>query len=73
MTQTNNDVQMWQHLSPTGKPRLRFAPSPTGFQHIGGFRTALFCWLYARHTGGQFILRPKPKTCSPISRHGNRR
>ncbi len=38
-------------------PRLRFAPSPTGFQHIGGFRTALFSWLYARHSGGQFILR----------------
>ncbi len=38
-------------------PRLRFAPSPTGFQHIGGFRTALFSWLYARHTGGAFILR----------------
>ena len=39
------------------KPRLRFAPSPTGFAHIGGYRTALFNWLYARHTGGSFILR----------------
>ena len=39
------------------KPRLRFAPSPTGFAHIGGYRTALFSWLYARHTGGSFILR----------------
>ncbi|TMC22748.1 MAG: glutamate--tRNA ligase [Chloroflexi bacterium] len=37
--------------------RLRYAPSPTGFQHIGGFRTALFSWLYARHCGGQFVLR----------------
>jgi glutamyl-tRNA synthetase len=37
--------------------RLRFAPSPTGRLHIGGLRTALFNWLYARHTGGQFILR----------------
>lgn len=37
--------------------RLRFAPSPTGELHIGGLRTALFNWLYARHTGGQFILR----------------
>ncbi|MBK9138232.1 MAG: glutamate--tRNA ligase [Verrucomicrobia bacterium] len=37
--------------------RVRFAPSPTGFLHIGGARTALFNWLYARHTGGQFILR----------------
>jgi glutamyl-tRNA synthetase len=39
------------------KPVLRFAPSPTGFLHIGGARTALFCWLYARHTGGTFLLR----------------
>jgi len=39
------------------KPRVRFAPSPTGFLHIGGARTALFNWLYARHTGGVFILR----------------
>ncbi|HOK79004.1 MAG TPA: glutamate--tRNA ligase family protein, partial [Verrucomicrobiota bacterium] len=37
--------------------RVRFAPSPTGFLHIGGARTALFNWLYARHTGGCFILR----------------
>src|SRR5258706_7615766 len=39
------------------KVRVRFAPSPTGFLHIGGARTALFNWLYARHTGGIFILR----------------
>jgi glutamyl-tRNA synthetase len=39
------------------KARVRFAPSPTGFLHIGGARTALFNWLYARHTGGTFILR----------------
>ncbi len=37
--------------------RVRFAPSPTGFLHVGGARTALFNWLYARHTGGTFILR----------------
>ena len=37
--------------------RTRFAPSPTGFLHIGGARTALFSWLYARHCGGKFILR----------------
>jgi len=37
--------------------RVRFAPSPTGFLHIGGARTALFNWLYARHTGGAFVLR----------------
>jgi len=37
--------------------RVRFAPSPTGYLHIGGVRTALFNWLFARHYGGQFILR----------------
>jgi len=37
--------------------RTRFAPSPTGYLHIGGVRTALFCWLFARRHGGQFILR----------------
>ena len=38
-------------------PRVRFAPSPTGYLHVGGARTALFNWLYARHAGGTFILR----------------
>ena len=37
--------------------RTRFAPSPTGYLHVGGARTALFSWLYAKKTGGQFILR----------------
>ena len=37
--------------------RVRFAPSPTGFFHIGSARTALFNWLYAKHTGGKFVLR----------------
>ena len=37
--------------------RTRFAPSPTGYMHIGGMRTALFCWLWARRNRGQFILR----------------
>jgi len=37
--------------------RVRFAPSPTGYLHVGGARTALLNWLYARHTGGQFLLR----------------
>jgi glutamyl-tRNA synthetase len=37
--------------------RTRFAPSPTGYLHIGGARTALFCWLAARSTGGEFVLR----------------
>ena len=38
-------------------PRVRFAPSPTGYLHVGGARTALFNWLYARHTDGVMILR----------------
>src|SRR5450755_3533624 len=42
---------------PMSQVRVRFAPSPTGFFHIGSARTALFNWLYARHTGGVFILR----------------
>ena len=39
------------------KVRVRFAPSPTGFLHVGGARTALFNFFYARHHGGKFILR----------------
>ena len=39
------------------KIRVRFAPSPTGYLHIGGVRTALFNWLFARHEGGTFIVR----------------
>jgi glutamyl-tRNA synthetase len=39
------------------RPRVRFAPSPTGYLHVGGARTALFNWLFARHHGGTFILR----------------
>lgn len=41
----------------TTKPRVRFAPSPTGNLHIGGMRTALFNWLFARHNGGLFFIR----------------
>ena len=46
--------------SATGKNKqvvTRFAPSPTGYLHIGGARTALFNWLFARHHGGKFLLR----------------
>src|SRR5512139_503936 len=39
------------------RPRVRFAPSPTGYLHVGGARTALFNWLFARREGGTFILR----------------
>ncbi|MEN9285980.1 MAG: Glutamyl-tRNA synthetase, partial [Verrucomicrobiota bacterium] len=37
--------------------RVRFAPSPTGYLHVGGARTALFNWLFARRNGGVFVLR----------------
>lgn len=40
-----------------GRPRVRFAPSPTGYFHVGSARTALFNWLFARQTGGTFVLR----------------
>lgn len=43
--------------SPSSSVVTRFAPSPTGFLHVGGARTALFCWAYARKLGGSFILR----------------
>src|SRR5690554_7819879 len=44
--------------APQGRPvRTRFAPSPTGYLHIGGARTALFSWAYARHYEGTFVLR----------------
>src|SRR5208282_276181 len=43
--------------SATSKPRVRFAPSPTGFLHVGSARTFIFNWLYARHHGGKMILR----------------
>jgi glutamyl-tRNA synthetase len=55
---TQIDDRLEERPKAAGKtPRLRFAPSPTGFQHIGGLRTALFSWLFARHTGGKFVLR----------------
>jgi glutamyl-tRNA synthetase len=48
---------MNQLASTTAKPRVRFAPSPTGFLHVGSARTFIFNWLYARRTGGTVILR----------------
>ncbi|HRY90156.1 MAG TPA: glutamate--tRNA ligase family protein, partial [Rubrivivax sp.] len=44
-------------MNPARKVRTRIAPSPTGFLHLGTARTALFNWAYARHFGGEFILR----------------
>ena len=44
-------------MTPSGEIRVRFAPSPTGYLHVGGARTALFNWLFARHHGGRLLLR----------------
>ncbi len=44
-------------MSPSSEVRVRFAPSPTGYLHVGGARTALFNWLFARHHGGRLLLR----------------
>jgi glutamyl-tRNA synthetase len=44
-------------MTDSSRPRLRFAPSPTGYLHVGGARTALYNWLYARKFGGEFLLR----------------
>jgi glutamyl-tRNA synthetase len=44
-------------MMPSSEMRVRFAPSPTGYLHVGGARTALFNWLFARHHGGRFLLR----------------
>ena len=46
-----------KNLETQPKPRVRFAPSPTGYLHVGGARTALFNWLFARHLGGSLVLR----------------
>ena len=48
--------QMEQRI-PRGEARTRFAPSPTGYMHVGNLRTALYTWLIARHAGGKFLLR----------------
>src|SRR5919197_3251907 len=49
--------------------RVRFAPSPTGHLHVGGARTALFNWLYARHHGGVFVLRIEDTDRSRSTEH----
>jgi glutamyl-tRNA synthetase len=56
MAKNEESSALTAQVAPTAA-RVRFAPSPTGLQHIGGFRTALFSWLLARHTGGQFLIR----------------
>ena len=55
----NTEVHLYESIPMTSSSGVvtRFAPSPTGYLHIGGARTALFNWLYAKHTGGKFLLR----------------
>ena len=62
-----------RHLSSTMTVVTRFAPSPTGFLHIGGARTALFNWLYARHHGGKFLLRIEDTDRARSTAGGDRR
>ena len=50
-------MRIWKPAFPRGSVRTRFAPSPTGYMHVGNLRTALYTWLIARHAGGTFILR----------------
>ncbi len=62
------DVARRKSRLPDGPARTRFAPSPTGYLHIGGLRTALFSYLLAKRTGGQFLLRIEDTDqVSPIS------
>jgi glutamyl-tRNA synthetase len=53
----DSNLESIMTAAPSTAPRLRFAPSPTGYFHVGGARTALFNWLVARKTGGTFVLR----------------
>ncbi len=57
MNYKNFDFEAMEARIPKGKVRTRFAPSPTGYMHVGNLRTALYTWLIARNAGGTFILR----------------
>ena len=57
MTNDNTYFDAMEAKIPHGKVRTRFAPSPTGYMHVGNLRTALYTWLIARSQGGTFILR----------------
>ena len=57
MTLDMNYFEEMERRIPKGTVRTRFAPSPTGYMHVGNLRTALYTWLIARNAGGAFILR----------------
>ena len=58
MAESSSSISQFSAINPErGTARVRFAPSPTGYLHVGGARTALFNWLFARHVGGTLILR----------------
>jgi hypothetical protein len=63
------NVRKSKNNLPDGPARTRFAPSPTGYLHLGSLRTALFNYLLAKRTGGQFLLRIEDtdQVCPPIS------
>ena len=54
---TASQPQKWYNIQTMSEIRVRFAPSPTGKVHIGNIRAAIYNWLFARHTGGKFLLR----------------
>src|SRR6201987_5109666 len=57
LSMSNSSIPIKKEDLPSSKPRVRFAPSPTGFLHVGSARTFIFNWLYARRNGGTMILR----------------
>src|SRR6201981_3829772 len=57
LSMSNSSIPIKKEDLPSSKPRVRFAPSPPGFLHIGSARTFIFNWLYARRNGGAMILR----------------
>ena len=57
LSMSNSSIPIKKEDLPSSKPRVRFAPSPTGFLHVGSARTFIFNWLYARRNGGTMVLR----------------
>src|SRR6201997_73457 len=57
LSMSNSSIPIKKEDLPSSKPRVRFAPSPTGFLHVGSARTFIFNWLFARRNSGTVILR----------------